>query len=51
MNENILNTYYQLIGDNKMLPLSSFKSRKISKSDIFPDAKELPSFFSYNLLN
>lgn len=51
MNENFQYVYYQLLGDNKLLPLSAFKSRKINKSDIFPDAKELPSFFTHNLLN
>ncbi len=51
MNENYQYVYYQLVGDNKLLPLSTFKSRKINKCDIFSDAKELPNFFTYNLLN
>ena len=29
----------QLLTDIKLLPLSSFKSKKVNKFDIFPDAK------------
>ena len=51
MNENFQFIYNQLLLDHRLLPISSFKSKKINKFDIFPDAKDLPPFFSYNLLN
>ena len=51
MNENFQFIYNQLLMDHRLLSIPSFKSKKINKFDIFPDAKDLPSFFSYNLLN
>lgn len=34
-----------LLSDQKLLPLSAFKSNKYSKYSLFPEAKRLPTFF------
>lgn len=49
MNRSSEAVYNSLLNDNKLLPLSSFKSQKFSKYNIFPHAQSLPSFFDNNL--
>lgn len=49
MNEQARTVYNSLINDPKLLPLSSFKSNKFSKYNLFPQAHSLPPFFENNL--
>jgi hypothetical protein len=45
MNSQIKIVYNSILNDNKLLPLASFKSNKISKYNLFPDSLQLPIFF------
>jgi hypothetical protein len=49
MNEEATAYFTSIINDPKLLPLSSFKSNKFSKYNIFPHARTLPVFFDTNL--
>ena len=51
MSDPSLSIYEQLLSDSKLLPLSTFRNRRVKKMDFFPDANQLPTFFSYNLLS
>jgi hypothetical protein len=49
MNPEAQAVYNSILTDNKLLPLSSFKSNKFSKYNLFPHAQTLPAFFENNL--
>lgn len=51
MNSNSLRIMESLLTDQKLLPLTAFKSNKYSKYSLFPEAKTLPTFFEHNLVN
>lgn len=51
MNSEARVVYNSILNDSKLLPLSSFKSTKFSKYNLFPHAQTLPTFFEHNLQN
>ena len=51
MNEETIKLIEYLLCDQKLLPLSAFKSNKFNKYSLFPEAKHLPAFFEHNLVN
>jgi hypothetical protein len=45
MKIEIKTLYNSILNDPKLLPISSFKSNKSCKYNIFPDSLKLPKFF------